>query len=105
MYKTSLDPSTIAAIKAIPTDTKWLIVAGAVVTIALLVYVFKLKAAVPFALAFGGIAYVTYIDSGITVLGVVNAALAVGVLWLGFKFRSMASAKTKTAAAAEPAHA
>lgn len=103
MYKTTLDPATIAKIIAIPTETKMLIILGAVVAILVLVGIFKMWAAIPLAAAFGGLAYVTYTDDGITVLGFIYAALAFGVLWLGVVFKGKASAKA--AAAAAPAHA
>lgn len=98
--KTALDPTTIAEINAIPTEAKVSIILGAVALIAVFVHVFKFKAAVPFALAFGGIAYVDYTNSGVTLVGAFFAVLTIAVLWFGGHSKKSAAAKTPAPAPA-----
>lgn len=94
--KTAIDPATAADIAAIPFETKLLIIGGALTVIGVLVRMFKFKAAVPFALAFGGIAYVDYTSSGVTLVGAFFVALIVVALWLASHTKKAAKA------AAEP---
>jgi hypothetical protein len=84
--KTTLDPTTVADIAAIPTGEKLFALVVAVAIIVGLVAAFKFKAAVPLAVMFAGVAYVDYEQSGVTWVGGLFAALTVGVLYLGARF-------------------
>lgn len=79
------------------TPTKLLIIGGVLLTIYVLVAIFKMKAALPVALIFGGITYVSYDKYGIDLVTTLFAALTVGVLVLGTYYRGKAKTPAEDA--------